>query len=1483
MSGNDIKQLSPRVWRWVSVCERYFGITLSRIIQPDGQEKELQNELRLAALRHFTLACQFGERSEKEDLIVAAAGNAWNISFELVNDSNSRNSLLTLQRQIVGHLLTCKTNPASANIRLQFYLAMIDEYAQDYKWEQASEVVMEAFENVPGNLQKPLWQWRIVVMSKRGKNVLDAIQKLKEGDVSLQARVYAILARSSSNPKQQADAYFRAVDLLKIDTRRTSYILEACQWMASSGFPKKAIYSVLVGALDVVYELEDKLADEEEEPTDDDDTSSKADSRKSSAKSTVRSSTARSSRPPGSASGRTSTAGSRKNSSTSSIESDEPKLTVQLCDQAIRANAMAMFLESSAENKMNRCLELCYYVERSKQIWDEANRLTYKAGVYDKLTSSERDQLTFEEYVVEYPEELNFPADTVSSLLWVPDSIFFDMTAAVVKRSVSMAPCSGSIEALPLTAFYLIAVSDHLLENGFPQKSLLCLSWLRLIAQTMANIDCADLAVLLYYKISRALNSCGLSKIADKLPKNFIGVDITSYFRNIFSMKSVMSSTSIAEVTANERLQKYGFSTWTGTFDSLQSLHIAVDIIDCLYNVGNVDAATVLANHLYKEYSKMKDSRNVCRTVVYVAKGLIISGDYDTALTMLISCNDLLTQISDAHLLANHSILLIEVYCRLGRQNEGFEIALQSIEMIRVFTNISVSNPQSGNRISTSNGGTELSYESVSALCAVYFVFTKFQTEYFKGIIESGKPGTVLSDIASLFCSLDELFELVVSVHGGSSILSYRVQYIKGTTQFILTNAVRLASYPLIPESELEAYTHVNISSSVESLRKAMSILLSLKAFISDAEQRFLSPESEANQFQLLSSVVPALAAVKIELAKQCGHFAVLRQENIFSGAEVSSVSVIEKYLMETQPEEPLVPEDFSVSYLTEAIHSANSAAALWPLNSSPVVECECRGLTFAALKLAGSVPNTMEVSALLSVGSRIVVKAVANELFDAATCAGFALADLTLRSDPAAAFRWLSWNQSMTARNWMYSIWTAALNPASEVAASLNRLVALHDVPLANTTIEKRREVEELFLTHSSSSYRRLDVSMDPADIIPSLPVSSVLLSIQFDPYRKHFYVSLKKSGVLNEDSFIIEKLPFTDSMNHSLGNLKSRHIAWMAKVQRMVTMFSESLTSDHDIAGDGFQYSDSRLESQERSIESTLTTLISEFQALFYSVLCSGSRIGCYFQEIEENDSCVLLLDPILQDLPWEGLPYFGIFNGRVYRDYSIHFMRHRASRAVASLPCTAVKVCIDSFNEDPGPQGIRQSFDDLKKKQSGLTKSQHLCDPTTPLSILDWIKISEIKDKPSGLFLHILGRLGSVLSPRELASLNYEMIAAAVVVDQGHTFTSFRRQESADNLKLSSDILCENSVNINALLSLSGVGTVIAQHWTTSISSQKRFVDSFWCSALGQKTDALSSFSSALKVNNDSDGNTRSLKKWVNLARVFYGSPSIKFSSD
>jgi hypothetical protein len=265
LSEVDATIVSNRVWRWISVCERLFGIAITNIIQPTGQDMALQNELRLVALSHLMIATNYGVRAKNEALVVAAASNAWNTTIPLVDFPELRKRLFDLQRVIVNNLLQCKGPVVIKQVmvlRQQFYLAMIEGCANIFDWDGALKLVLEAFDCVSSELQKPLWQWRVISMSKKGKNVLDGLQKLKESDPSLQAQVFIILARSSNNPKQQLESYMRAVEILREDMERVDYMLEVAQWMATTGIPRADIREMLLSAMDALYEVEERCMPE---------------------------------------------------------------------------------------------------------------------------------------------------------------------------------------------------------------------------------------------------------------------------------------------------------------------------------------------------------------------------------------------------------------------------------------------------------------------------------------------------------------------------------------------------------------------------------------------------------------------------------------------------------------------------------------------------------------------------------------------------------------------------------------------------------------------------------------------------------------------------------------------------------------------------------------------------------------------------------------------------------------------------------------------------------------------------------------------------------------------------------------------------------------------------------------------------------------------------------------------------------------------
>lgn len=97
-------------------------------------------------------------------------------------------------------------------------------------------------------------------------------------------------------------------------------------------------------------------------------------------------------------------------------------------------------------------------------------------------------------------------------------------------------------------------------------------------------------------------------------------------------------------------------------------------------------------------------------------------------------------------------------------------------------------------------------------------------------------------------------------------------------------------------------------------------------------------------------------------------------------------------------------------------------------------------------------------------------------------------------------------------------------------------------------------------------------------------------------------------------------------------------------------------------------------------------------------------------------------------------------------------------------------------------------------------------------------------------ASLLTYTLGRLSGILPPVELANLDLRQLALLLCLDQSQNDTSSRRQMSADVLKTPRQIASEQPLMVTALASLSGVGSLLVQTWSTPTNAQTRFLRQF-----------------------------------------------------
>ena len=729
MKSSDQKRLSTRVWRWISICERYFGIAIARIISPEGQDPALQYELRLAAMRHFSLACNFGAQAQVPDCAIEAGICAWNVSLHMVEVTDVRESLMRLQRQIIESLLPiCKeTNDDRGwEVCQQMYVSMIDEESQLLDWDSALKLVLEAFAQLPQSMHKPLWKWRVVVMSKKGKNVLDSLQKMKESDKSLQARVFGILARSASNPKQQLEAYHQAVEILAGDVLRVDYLLETCQWMASSSIPKAAINDVLFGALDAIYEAEE-LELNIESTTNDNDTADGDDKSQSQSGSQRSGSSRRSSRSKGSkatkASGASNKSGGRKSISkppsralsrkgsraTKTIitttlpgmEESADRFTFQHADMAVRAFGMAMLLADDEPMRVKRALEVVHFVRRGLDAWYQSLLSAYKVKEYMKQPSGWRDLHEFEDWEPSYPlslviPELEKPLDLLS---WCPNAEthpeLVELTTTLTPNKV---PSSDSILSPTLLVHYMLEITNTLCMNGFITSALGCLGYVRACIWFIAPValpsnERVALFAVIDTRVKRILFDSGAMQALMTLPKELGNTGIISS-EYLASLGSEMQKVAPVEALPNEQLCIFGFESFTHAIQGVKVvdcwMNIASDLIAC----GQLGMSDRIIRSAYSQFSREKNTRGILRSTGLLAELDMIRGRYKDALAMVMASDESAKSASDALELVKRVSILINSQINSGEFDTAIDTCSNALILVEALTQVEIQ-PQS--------------------------------------------------------------------------------------------------------------------------------------------------------------------------------------------------------------------------------------------------------------------------------------------------------------------------------------------------------------------------------------------------------------------------------------------------------------------------------------------------------------------------------------------------------------------------------------------------------------------------------------------------------------------------------------------------------------------------------------------------------------------------------------------------------------------
>lgn len=141
--------------------------------------------------------------------------------------------------------------------QVQLYQLLLKCCEDGEDWEGGLKAVREAFQYIPRNLQRPLWSSRVKFLSKLGKNVAEGISKMKESDVSMQARAWLTLASSSTDEQDTCSAYLSSIDITEGTFHQVECLLSFSRYLYRCSYPRTDVLMYVQRALDFLLRIDD--------------------------------------------------------------------------------------------------------------------------------------------------------------------------------------------------------------------------------------------------------------------------------------------------------------------------------------------------------------------------------------------------------------------------------------------------------------------------------------------------------------------------------------------------------------------------------------------------------------------------------------------------------------------------------------------------------------------------------------------------------------------------------------------------------------------------------------------------------------------------------------------------------------------------------------------------------------------------------------------------------------------------------------------------------------------------------------------------------------------------------------------------------------------------------------------------------------------------------------------------------------------------
>ena len=253
------------------MADYLYGETLCRMVNPDTQEPESQETIYLHALNHILQAANKGSKARNYQLVIDAAKKFWDITSKLKNAYTNRKILIKPIFSLLYYLKVVKDENFNEDLVLWLLNVLNQGCMENEEWVLGETAADMCLELVPSSYKKHIWNWKMVFMSKQGKDELSIMNNIKECDPFLQAKVWIKLARTATQVTKQYTAFSNAIEVLKKEESVgiVPILIEFSEWLLRNKYDVGIVRENLVMASDILLEVEEgddeKLGDASED------------------------------------------------------------------------------------------------------------------------------------------------------------------------------------------------------------------------------------------------------------------------------------------------------------------------------------------------------------------------------------------------------------------------------------------------------------------------------------------------------------------------------------------------------------------------------------------------------------------------------------------------------------------------------------------------------------------------------------------------------------------------------------------------------------------------------------------------------------------------------------------------------------------------------------------------------------------------------------------------------------------------------------------------------------------------------------------------------------------------------------------------------------------------------------------------------------------------------------------------------------------